>query len=44
VHAALLAGVRGVHTYDVDDWEPFAADGLHISGHPSTLARLKPLH
>jgi predicted nucleic acid-binding protein len=37
---ALVAGVLSVYTYDVDDWQAFASDGLHIVGPPSTLARL----
>ena len=38
--AALIAGVTAVHTYDVNDWDDFAPDGLRIVGPPSTLARL----
>jgi predicted nucleic acid-binding protein len=37
---ALLAGVLSVYTYDVDDWQAFVADGLHIVGPPSTITRL----
>jgi predicted nucleic acid-binding protein len=37
---ALVAGVLSVYPYDVDDWQAFASDGLHIVGPPSTLARL----
>jgi len=37
---ALVAGVRSVYTYDADDWQVFAVEGLHIVGPPSTLARL----
>ena len=39
--AALLAGVRSVYTYDVQDWKPFEANGLRIAGPASTLAILK---
>jgi len=39
--AALLAGVRFVYTYDIEDWKVFEADGLQISGPPSTLTQLK---
>ena len=38
--AALEAGVVSVYTYDVDDWRVFAADGLQITGPPTTVARL----
>ncbi len=38
--AALVAGVTAVHTYDVNDWDDFAPDGLRIVGPPSTLVRL----
>lgn len=37
---ALVAGVFSVYTYDADDWQVFASDGLHIVGPPSTIARL----
>jgi predicted nucleic acid-binding protein len=39
--AALLAGVRSVNTYDVEDWEAFEADGLRIAGPTSVLVQLK---
>jgi predicted nucleic acid-binding protein len=38
--AALVAGITGVYTYDVDDWRVFAADGLRIVGPPSTMSQL----
>jgi predicted nucleic acid-binding protein len=38
--AALVAGVTAVHTYDANDWDDFAPDGLRIVGPPSTLVRL----
>jgi predicted nucleic acid-binding protein len=37
---ALVAGVLSVYTYDANDWQVFASDGLHIAGPPSTIARL----
>jgi len=37
---ALQNGVTHVYTYDPDDWNDFAADGIVIAGPPSTLARL----
>ena len=37
---ALVAGVFSVYTYDVDDWQAFASDGLRLVGPPSTTARL----
>ena len=37
---ALVAGVTAVYTYDADDWQVFAANGLHIVGPPTTMARL----
>jgi predicted nucleic acid-binding protein len=37
---ALVAGVRSVYTYDAEDWQVFASDGLHIVGPPSTITRL----
>jgi predicted nucleic acid-binding protein len=39
---ALVAGVLSVYTYDADDWQAFASDGLHIVGPPSTVTRLAP--
>ena len=36
---ALAAGVSTVYTYDVEAWEPFLADGLHIGGPSSVMAR-----
>ena len=39
--AALVAGVCKVHTYDVDDWQVFEADGLRVVGPESVLARGK---
>ena len=41
--AALLAGVRSVYTYDVEDWRAFEADGMRVTGPPSSLARLARL-
>lgn len=38
--AALVAGVMSVYTYDPDDWEQFASDGLRIVGPPSTIIRI----
>jgi predicted nucleic acid-binding protein len=38
--AAIVAGIRAVFTYDVEDWESFEGDGLSIVGPPTTLARL----
>lgn len=38
---ALVSGVLSVYTYDADDWQAFTADGLHIVGPPSTIARLR---
>ena len=38
--AALVAGITGVYTYDVDDWRIFADDGLRIVGPPSTMSQL----
>ncbi len=38
--AALVAGVTAVHTYDANDWDDFAPEGLWIVGPPSTLVRL----
>jgi len=38
--AAVLAGVRSVYTYDVEDWQVFGADGLQILGPASTLASI----
>ena len=38
--AALVADVTSVYTYDLDDWERFALDGLRIVGPPSTIARI----
>jgi predicted nucleic acid-binding protein len=42
-HAATAwtAGVVDVYTYDIEDWQLFAAYGLRIAGPASTLARLK---
>lgn len=37
---ALVAGVDAVYTYDVEDWEIFAAHGLTITGPASTLVKL----
>ena len=36
---ALAAGVAIVYTYDVDAWEPFLAEGLHIGGPSSVMSR-----
>lgn len=38
--AALVAGVKAVYTYDVDDWKVFGSDGLSIVGPPSIMSRL----
>jgi predicted nucleic acid-binding protein len=40
--AALVAGIKAVYTYDVDDWRVFADDGLRIVGPPSTMSQLVP--
>jgi predicted nucleic acid-binding protein len=40
--AALTAGVRGVLTYDVEDWQDFQDAGLRIVGPESSLARVRP--
>jgi predicted nucleic acid-binding protein len=37
---ALIAGIVSVYTYDPDDWQAFAADGLRIVGPPTTVVRL----
>jgi predicted nucleic acid-binding protein len=34
---ALMAGVRRVYTYDLDDWRVFAPEGIFIAGPPSAL-------
>ena len=39
--AALVAGVREVYTYDIDDWQAFETAGLMIVGPESILARSK---
>jgi predicted nucleic acid-binding protein len=39
--AAIVANVRLVYTYDVEDWRVFEANGLQIAGPESTLERLK---
>jgi predicted nucleic acid-binding protein len=41
-HAAttLIAGITSVYTYDIEDWQVFEADGLHIVGPPTTMARM----
>ncbi len=36
---ALAAGVAIVYTYDVEAWQPFLAEGLHIGGPSSVMAR-----
>jgi predicted nucleic acid-binding protein len=38
---ALVAGVRAVYTFDVEDWHVFEADGLRIAGPTSALAQLR---
>jgi predicted nucleic acid-binding protein len=38
---AIVAGITSVYTYDADDWESFAGEGLSIAGPASTLARLR---
>ena len=35
---ALIAGVRSVYTYDVNDWREFEAHGLRVVGPSSVLA------
>jgi predicted nucleic acid-binding protein len=35
---ALEAGVRGVFTYDVEDWRIFEPEGIVLAGPPSVLA------
>jgi len=40
---ALSRGITSVYTYDIDDWKYFHADGLHIVGPPTTLARIAQL-
>jgi predicted nucleic acid-binding protein len=37
---ALVAGITSVYTYDIEDWQVFEADGLHIVGPPTTVARI----
>jgi predicted nucleic acid-binding protein len=37
---ALQNGISRVITYDPVDWQDFAAEGIVISGPPTTLARL----
>jgi predicted nucleic acid-binding protein len=37
---ALVAGITSVYTYDIEDWQIFEADGLHIVGPPTTVARI----
>jgi len=39
--AALVAGVREVYTYDIDDWKVFEADGLRIVGPETVLVHSK---
>ena len=39
---ALQNGVSNVYTYDPNDWNDFVADGIVITGPPSTMARLAP--
>ena len=34
---ALAAGVTKVYTYDVGDWQVFAADGIQAIGPPSVV-------
>jgi predicted nucleic acid-binding protein len=35
---ALVAGVRQVYTYDVEDWRVLESDGITIAGPPSVLS------
>lgn len=35
--AALCANIRLVYTYDLEDWQRFEADGLHIAGPASVV-------
>jgi predicted nucleic acid-binding protein len=35
---ALVSGVHRVFTYDRDDWQVFATDGIEIAGPPSVIA------
>ena len=37
---ALVAGITSVYTYDIEDRQVFEADGLHIVGPPTTMARM----
>ena len=37
---ALVADITAVYTYDIEDWQVFEADGLHIVGLPTTMARI----
>jgi predicted nucleic acid-binding protein len=34
---ALVAGIRQVYTYDIEDWQVFQSNGIAISGPPSVL-------
>lgn len=36
---ALVAGVRQVYTYDIDDWQIFQPDGMVITGPGSKVSR-----
>jgi predicted nucleic acid-binding protein len=38
--SALVAGITSVYTYDIEDWQVFEADGLHIVGPPTTLTHI----
>jgi predicted nucleic acid-binding protein len=35
---ALTAGVTGVYTYDISDWQVFVEDGIEVIGPPSMIA------
>jgi predicted nucleic acid-binding protein len=36
---ALIAGVKQVYTYDIDDWQIFQADGIVITGPKSQVSK-----
>ena len=38
--SALVAGIMSVYTYDIEDWQVFESDGLHIAGPPTTLTHI----
>ena len=39
VATALVAGVRQVYTYDIDDWQVFQSDGIVITGPESKVSK-----